>query len=235
MSNALHWRPADDGPVEQLMVLLHGVGAQAAGMAPLAQHLRREFPRAIVVAPEGFEAFDGDASGSARQWFSVMGVTEANRPDRVAAALPRLVEWLQAAQQATGIGPAATALWGFSQGAIMAMALAQAHDGAVGRVVAFAGRYARLPDHAPQHTTLHLLHGQNDAVIPVEHARQALGRLAELQGDATLDIAQGVGHEINGALLQQALFRLRNHIPQRTWMAALGAAAGLQAAADDGE
>ena len=43
--------------------------------------------------------------------------------------------------------------------------------------------------------------------------------------DATVDIAQGVGHEVHPALIERALFRLRNHIPLRTWQAALGAAA----------
>lgn len=223
--NALHWRPAE-GQAQQLMVLLHGVGANAAGMAPLAEHIRREFPQALVVAPDGLAPFDGDPAGEGRQWFSVLGVTEDNRPARVAAALPVLARWVRAAQEATGIGPAATALWGFSQGAILSLALVQEHDGLAGRVLAFAGRYARLPDTAPQHTTLHLLHGAADPVIPVQHARDAIERLAQLHGDATLDIAEGAGHEINGPLLRSAFFRLRNHIPQRTWAAAMGAAAG---------
>jgi hypothetical protein len=54
--------------------------------------------------------------------------------------------------------------------------------------------------------------------------RQALEHLGEHQGDATLDIAHGVGHELHPALIDCALHRLRNHIPLRTWQAALGAA-----------
>jgi phospholipase/carboxylesterase len=60
-------------------------------------------------------------------------------------------------------------------------------------------------------------------VIPAAHARAALEALGALQGDATLDIAEGTGHAIHPALVQRALFRLRNHIPARTWAAALGA------------
>ena len=41
-----------------------------------------------------------------------------------------------------------------------------------------------------------------------------------------LDIAHGVGHELHPALVERALFRLRNHIPLRTWRAALGGAEG---------
>jgi phospholipase/carboxylesterase len=226
MSTTKTWMPVQGRP-EQLMLLLHGVGGNAAGMAPLAQHLQREFPQAAIVARDGFAPLDGEPTGALRQWFSVRGVTEDNRPARVAEVLPALADWVRATQQELGVGPAATALWGFSQGSIMSLELVQAHDGIAGRVVAFAGRYARLPEVAPQHTTLHWLHGSADAVISVEHANQALHRLAELGGDVTLDVAQGVGHEINPHLLQEALRRLRSHIPARTWAAALGAAQGL--------
>lgn len=217
------WLPAEGAPA-QLMVLLHGVGSRGEAMAPLATQLRRAFPQAAIVAPDGFEAFDGDAAGLARQWFSLAGITEDNRPARVAEALPALADWVRRTQRELGVAEAATALWGFSQGAIMALELVQAHDGLAGRVLAFAGRYARLPAAAPALTTLHLLHGGADPVIPADHARAALERLGELNGDATLDVAAGVGHEINGALLQCALHRLSSHIPRRTWAEALGAA-----------
>ena len=48
------------------------------------------------------------------------------------------------------------------------------------------------------------------------------GYLGAFDGDATLDIAQGVGHELHPALVDSALFRLTSHIPHRTWRAALG-------------
>ncbi|EHR71944.1 putative esterase [Burkholderiales bacterium JOSHI_001] len=225
--STLEWLPADahGQPPEQLILLLHGVGASAQGMAPLAQFFRQNFPRAAIVAADGFDPFDMAPVG--RQWFSVQGVDEVNRVERVAAVLPRLSAWVKATQDRLRVGPAATALVGFSQGAILALELVSQHDGLAGRVLAFAGRYAQLPMHAPQATTLHLFHGEADAVIPVQHARTAIERLAARHGDATLDIASGVGHEIAPALLRCALQRLTTHIPHRTWAQALGAVPGL--------
>ena len=233
MPDTLQWLPVAGEP-GQLMILLHGWGARAADMVPLAHRLRAAFPQAVLLAPEGFEdAALGDRAG--RQWFGLSGpdgpVTEANRPARVAAVLPPLAAWVRAAQAATGLGEAATALVGFSQGAIVALELVQQHDGIAGRVLAFAGRYASLPDAAPRNTTLHFFHGATDTVIPAAQARLAIERLALLRGDATIDIAQGVGHELPMALADRAIERLRSHIPQRTWAAALSAVPEL--AADD--
>jgi phospholipase/carboxylesterase len=228
LPDTLQWLPAA-GRAEQLMILLHGWGASAAAMAPLAMALRAEFPQAALLAPEGFEPVDSALAG--RQWFQMNGsdgpLTEANRPARVAAVLPRLADWVRAAQAATGVGPAATALVGFSQGAVIALELAQWHDGLAGRVLSFSGRYATLPDRALAQTTLHFFHGATDSVIPAAQARLAMERLAALHGDATIDIAAGVGHELPAALVRCAIERLRTHIPHRTWAAALGAVPGL--------
>jgi phospholipase/carboxylesterase len=204
-------------------------------MAPLAAALRRAFPQAALLAPQGFEPVDTGLAGrgladgvlAGRQWFSLQGVTEENRPDRVAAVLPRLADWVRAAQQASGVGPAATALVGFSQGAILALELAQRHDGIAGRVLSFSGRYARLPDAPLAHTSLHFFHGADDSVIPAAQSRQAMERQAALQGDATIDIANRVGHALPPVLIDCAVQRLQTHIPHRTWAAALGAVPGL--------
>ena len=228
----LRWLPAD-GPPQQLMLLFHGVGANAADLAPLAEALQQAFPQAALMSFDGLEAFDGDPSGLARQWFSLSGITEANRASRVSAVLPSVVSLVEQAQQAVGVGPQATALVGFSQGAIVCLAAAGLRDGLAGRVLAFAGRYGELPDAAPRLTTLHFFHGADDPVIPVQHARDAMARLAQLGGDATIDIAQGVGHAITPALMDRALFRLRNHIPHRTWQEALGAVPAGHLAADE--
>ena len=56
-------------------------------------------------------------------------------------------------------------------------------------------------------------------------------RLGALRGDATIDIANGIGHTIPPALVQCALHRLTSHIPARTWAEAMGAARAAQAAA----
>lgn len=213
------------GAVRQLFILLHGVGAGAADLAPLAARIRSAFPGAALLLPDAPLPFDGGPpGGGARQWFSVSGVTEENRPGRVAAALPALHALVRDAQDRYKVLQSDTALAGFSQGAIMALEFAAAHDGHAGRVIAFSGRFAQLPEKAPEFTTLHLLHGEEDRVIPVEHAHAAYARLNELQGDATLDIASGVGHEIHAALADRAVHRLQTCIPLRSWKQALNGA-----------
>lgn len=213
----LEFLPATGAPT-LLFLLLHGYGARPEDLRSLAEVLRHEYPQAAVLVPAAFEA--GPFAGF--QWFSLQGISDANRPARVAAALPALHDWVRAQQQRFGIVNPDTALVGFSQGAIMALELASAHDGLVGRVLAFAGRYATLPARPPELTSLHLFHGEADDVVSAQHSIDAFEHLAALQGDVTIDLASGVGHELHPALVARALTRLRTLIPLRTWKRALG-------------
>lgn len=212
MDLPIQWLP-ETGRPEQLILLLHGHAEDGRAMAPLAQALRSEFRQAAVLAP----------SAPLQQWYAPQaGADDSGWPARVAAASVALVPWVRAQQQRLVVGPAATALGGFSEGAVLALQTAAAEDGLVGRVLAFGGRFLRTPEAAPRLTTLHFFHGSADPVIPARHSALALEQLGLLQGDATLDIAEGVGRELHPALIERLLFRLRNHIPARTWAAALG-------------
>jgi phospholipase/carboxylesterase len=235
MELPIEWLPdlPDNGRPEQLIVLLHGAGSDAIALLPLAQALRSEFPNAAVLAPDAPQRYDSIDLGAApagcmrrRQWFPSADAGDAQLVARADEALAAFVPWLKATQDRLLVPPVATALAGFGQGAMLALQTALRHDGLAGRVLAFSGRFARLPSEAPRSTTLHFFHGGADAVVPASHARAALERLADLRGDATLDVAEEIGHEIHPVLVQRALFRLRNHIPARTWAAALGAVPG---------
>ena len=192
------------GRAEQLLILLPALQDSPASMRPLARALRAAFAQALLLSPAGLAPPFPEAGAAA--------------PD-----LGALRGWIAAAQQASGVGPAATAVAGFGEGALAALELASAFDGLAGRVLAFGGRYAVLPAQAPGETTIHLFHGADDDVVPVAHARAAIERLGALGGDATIDIAGRTGHVLAPVLIDCALHRLRTHIPARTWAAALGA------------
>ena len=229
LQTPIEWLP-DSGAPEQLIVLLHGWCADGRAMAPLAQALRLAFPQAAVIAPDAPHAADGGRRG--RQWYPVDGLTPQNWAERVGGALPLIEPFLRLQQQRLGVTPAATALGGFSQGAILSLETVALHDGIAGRVLAFGGCYVRPPEAAPRLPTVHLFHGGADQIIPADGSRNAMARLAELKGDATVDIADDIGHEVHPVLIDCALQRLRTHIPLRTWQAALGAVPPLPGTGD---
>jgi phospholipase/carboxylesterase len=181
---------------QQLVLLFHGVGSNASDLLPLGQALAPHVPDALIVSVQA-----PNAQGPGRQWFSVQGVTEANRPARVAATMPRFVQAVREWQQASGVDTARTTLIGFSQGAIMALESTQTEPRPAGRVIALSGRFAQPPRAAPLATCVHLIHGDADPVMPVRLADDALRQLQALGWQATLDRFPGLGHGIDSRVL----------------------------------
>ncbi len=218
-----------EGQAQQLMLLFHGVGASAQDLVPLGRLLAEEFPQAFVVsiaAPLPCEA------GGGRQWFSVQGIDEDNRPARIDAAMPAFLETVAHWQKEAGVGIDAVALIGFSQGGIMTLESTRDRPAVAGRVVSIAGRFAKLPEAPNPATTLHMFHGKADAVIPYGFTVEAAQHLVGIGADVTADVIPHVGHQIHPDIAELLIERLRGHLPKRTWEAAMQAA---RAAADEGE
>src|SRR5574337_1339282 len=194
-------RPAA-APASRLVLLFHGVGSSAEDLRPIGQALAARLPQAFVVSVRAPDRCD---CGRGWQWFPVQGVTEVNRPARVAAAMPRFVQTVSEWQGASGLGADATALIGFSQGAIMTLESTQHGEPLARQVIAIAGRFAQPPRIAPHRVALHLLHGEQDPVMPVALAAQAASQWQSLGGRVTLDRFPGLGHGIDERVLRRLL------------------------------
>ncbi len=215
-----------EGQAEQLMLLFHGVGSTAADLVPVGEMLAKEFPAAFIVSVAAPAA--SNAPGG-RQWFSVMGISEENRPARVEAAMPAFVETVRHWQAEAGVSTEAVALVGFSQGGIMALESTRDCQAVAGRVVSIAGRFAQLPETANPDTTLHMFHGKVDPVIPYGFTVEAAQHLVNIGADVTADVIPFVGHQITDEIVDLLIERLRTHLPKRAWDAALSAAKAMSA------
>ena len=122
------------------VILLHGVGLSAHAMKPVAEAISLGLGHAAVVTLNDIEPFD--LRGSGFHWFSVAGVAEANRAQRVAEALPRVEAMIVGESARANVSRERTAVVGFSQGAIMALHLAAASPRPPKAVVSWAGRVA---------------------------------------------------------------------------------------------
>lgn len=205
---------------QQLILLFHGMGSSPRAMRELGERLALSFPSALVVAPRAPTPTPGSKGF---QWFTFDGVTEDNRVQRVAAAMPAFEACVAHWQAEAGVQPAATALVGFSQGAIMSLESSKRAQPFADRVVAIGGRYATLPVTGQAEVTVHLLHGKQDTVVPYSNAVIAAHHLRDIGGDVTAEVLPFVGHEIHPDFIDLAVQRLTTHIPNRVWAKAMAA------------
>lgn len=191
-------RPA---AARQLVLLFHGVGSSATNMVPIGEAIAKARPDAAVVSVDGPKP---STLGSGREWFSVVGITEDNRPARIAEVMPLFLETVAHWQHQFGVGPEHSALIGFSQGSIMALEATQAGLPA-SRVIALAGRFAQPVRQVPKGLNLHLIHGEQDGVVPAHWAVDAQRQLQSQGANVTLDLLPGLGHGIDAGALNLAI------------------------------
>ena len=214
-----------DGAPDLLFVLLHGAGADAEQMRPLAEALHRQYPRAALVMPEGFEPFDAVPGGGVGfQWYSEQG-DDTLKALRLTAAVPSLISLVRGWAEKLALSWERVALGGFSQGAILALEALQQEEQLAGRVLAFGGAYAYWPQHAPKDVSIHLLHGKDDSELPYPALLNAARELMALGADITADVLPHVGHEKPPELIDRAMEQLRTFIPARLWREAVLTAA----------
>ncbi len=193
------------GANDSLVVFLHGVGALGADLAPLARPLSAFLPSAAFVAPDAPARFDG--GGPARQWFSVAGVSADNRQQRVEQARDAFDRVISTAIAERGFAGRLdrVALFGFSQGAIMALDAIAGGRWPVAAVVAASGRLPGAVAACPAVATpLLLLHGEADAAVPAEESRRAATRLKAAGFAVEARFFPRLGHSISGEGIEAA-------------------------------
>src|SRR2546423_14074491 len=134
--------PAQEEKPKHLFVFLHGCGATAQSMIPIAFKFQARFPSAALVVPSGF---DPEARGEASQdWYPTRGLTCDNHRERVAAVLPDIEDLVRREQTHFGVSPGRTVLIGFSQGGTVALEAVET-PGIARAVGAFSARLPPLP------------------------------------------------------------------------------------------
>ena len=182
-------RPTE--PPSSLVLLTHGVGSRPDSMLPVGALFAAHDATSMVVSVAS--AYQSDISNG-YQWFSVRGITEENRQERVDAAMAAFLSVVGQWQKFAQLGPEATRLVGFSQGAIMALESTKLVAPPALSIVALAGRFASLPT-GKSAARIHFVHGARDEVVAPEHSLQAMRVLSELGGHTSLDVLPELGHQ----------------------------------------
>lgn len=190
--------PKSGGAPKQLMVLLHGYGADGRDLISLGYQWGQLWPEMMFVSPNA--PAPCGMGGPGFEWFPIDFERPAEtRRDGLPMAAPVLVNFLMDVWAQTGIGPGQTVLAGFSQGAMMALHVGTSLDRQLAGIVAFSGaftpaagfgegRFAKPP--------VALIHGDSDGVVDPALSREAATTLEHAGLDVRLHISPGTAHGI---------------------------------------
>jgi phospholipase/carboxylesterase len=204
--------PAAGGAPRQLVVFLHGFGADGNDLIGLGHEWARLLPHAAFVSPHAPEPCAGAPMG--RQWFNLTFREAGELVTGVKHAAPPLEAFLDAELRRHSLGPRALALVGFSQGTMMALGVGLKRHPPPAAIVGYSGALATveaLPKDPGTAPAILLVHGDMDKVIPLDAMLIAREQLAQAGLPVEWHVAEGIGHGIDaqglhlgGAFLKQA-------------------------------
>ena len=204
--------PAAGGAPKQLVVFLHGYGADGNDLIGLGREWARALPNAAFVSPNAPEACGMAPMG--RQWFNLTFRDPNEIARGVTKAGPVLEAFLDGELKRLALPSRALALVGFSQGTMLALAVGLKRHPAPAAIVGYSGALATaeaLPTNPGAAPAVLLVHGDMDEVIPLDAMLIAREQLAQAGLPVEWHVAQGIGHGIDaeglrlgGAFLKQA-------------------------------
>lgn len=198
------------GKAKQLVVFLHGFGADGNDLIALGQDWQDLLPETAFVSPHAPEPCAGAPMG--RQWFELTFRSPDERWRGVNKAHPALDAFLDAELTRHNLGPESLALVGFSQGTMMALHVALRRPQPLAAVVGYSGMYvtpesADGPDKARAEIRskppVLLVHGAQDDLIPAQALFVSANLLAAADVPVQWHLSPNVGHGIDGEGLRQ--------------------------------
>jgi phospholipase/carboxylesterase len=185
-----------------LLLLLHGIGSDEEDLFGLAPYLDERF---LVVSARAPVALDYGGYGWFRIEFTPGGmIADVEQAKESLAVLPGFVDELVEAYGADG---RRVYLMGFSQGAMMSLAVALTGPEKVAGVVAMSGRLPRQvlelePDReALAGKPILVTHGLHDAVLPIDNGRAVRDYLRTQPVELTYR-EYPMGHEVSAESLR---------------------------------
>ncbi len=204
--------PASGGPARQLVVLLHGVGADGSHLIEMAPLLSTKLPDAVFIAPDA--PFPCDMWPEGRQWFSLQDRTPGALAAGVRAATPILDQFLDQKLAELGLTDDQLVLIGFSQGAMLSLFDAPRRPKAMGAVVGIAGALVSddtLGAEVKSTTPVLLIHGDEDRAVDPGCMYHATSVLTQHGFAVTASMYSGLGHVIDERV-QEAVAAFLNDI-----------------------
>lgn len=191
------------GPARQLVVLLHGYGADGNDLIELGGLWRTLMPDAAFVAPHAPDLCAQVPTG--RQWFPLTFREKNERWIGVNKAAPVIHDFIDAELRRHDLPGSALALVGFSQGTMAALHVGLRRPRPPAAILGYSGLFV-LPDGAkPQDVgneikgrpPILLVHGDRDELIPPQALFLSSQYLAALDVPTEWHLAAGLGHGID--------------------------------------
>lgn len=191
------------GRAKQLVVFLHGLGADGRDLIDIGREWQSWLPDAAFAAPHAPDPYEGAPVG--RQWFPLTFRDPGESWRGVNQAAPALDAFLDHELGRHRLPASNLALVGFSQGTMMALHVGLRRETAPAAIVGYSGLVVLEPGKGPESLAaavrskppVLLVHGDRDEVVPAEMLLFSKEVLAAAGIPCQWHLSRGLSHGID--------------------------------------
>jgi len=200
--------PPKSGSARQMVIFLHGYGADGNDLISIGEEWRDALPDAVFLSPHAPERCEMSPFGY--QWFSIRAIDKRTfeREKQAERAAGPLNAYIDAKLAEWGVDESALVVAGFSQGAMMAMYTMPRRAGACAGVIGYSGMLVNaegLKDEEIVKPPVLIIHGDADDVVPPFYLKDAEEGLTAAGFRVEAHLRPGLGHGIDAFGLRHGL------------------------------
>lgn len=210
---AIYWGPASKATPKQLVVMCHGLGADADDLIDIAPSWGEVLPDALFASVNAPETH---FSGFGRQWWAVSDRRPEVMEEGARKARACLDAFLDAELARLGLPADAYALMGFSQGAMTALFTGLRRSVPPRAILAFSGAVIAPETLAGEITCkppVLIVHGEADSTVPASRSHDAEALLLGLGVPVESSYIPRLGHGIDDSGIAMGRLALQRAFP----------------------
>ncbi len=193
-----------DGPrlepkdqINKLVIFIHGYGSNGEDLISLTEQFYKALPNTAFVSPNA--PFKVAGYGPGFEWFPLSTLSYEEKRQGTINNHQHLDAFIDAQKAKYNIEDKDIALFGFSQGTMMALYIAPRRANALGAVIGFSGALTgveQLDQETKSRPPILLVHGDMDDVVPHKHLAEAKQHLSKNGFNINTHTSKGIGHGI---------------------------------------
>ena len=203
--------PSSGAKAKQLVIFIHGLGADGNDLIGLAPIFAKILPDAHFISPNA--PFDCDMAPMGFQWFSLQNREEKAIYAGIQKAAPILNDFIAEQLSKHRLTYKELILIGFSQGTMMALHIAPRFKEQCKAVIGFSGALispSTLANECKTKPPILLVHGDKDEVVPYQALQHAKHIFDQLGFNVSGELIKGLGHGIDETGVNHSLAFLKN-------------------------
>ena len=190
--------PFSKKKAKNAVILCHGYGGDGNDISILANYWKNYLQETVFICPDGPEKCEVSPGGF--QWFDLMNQSKEQILNKSIVAEIKLNKLINEVKENYNLSSSKISIGGFSQGCMLTLQTGIKRKDKINSIIGYSGKIIdieHLSNNINSKPEIILMHGDKDAVVPVNHLLEAKEFFDRIDSKIQTIIMQNCEHRIS--------------------------------------